>query len=92
LYRNVEPDLVKFLKNNKETLKDLDFVNLSQRYKNLLRIKISDEDRKTLLDVIEKDSKFLCENDLMDYSVLMGIEIVSDKKNDKNFETLMYSE
>ena len=85
MYEGVPFDLVKYLKTHKDTLKDLDFINLNKKYKNLLRIKITDQDRRKLIEVIEKDVKFLCDNELMDYSVLMGIEIIGDKLSNTSF-------
>ena len=42
---------------------------------NFLRINISDVDRKELIEIIEKDVQFLQVNNLMDYSILLGIEV-----------------
>ena len=61
------------MKKNTETLKDLDFINLNQRFGDFLRIKITDDDRKLLIKIIEKDVKFLSDSGLMDYSLLLGI-------------------
>lgn len=75
IFEQIPFELVKHLKNSSDTLKDLDFINLNQRFGNFLRIKITDEDRRLLIEIIEKDTKFLSENYLMDYSILLGIEV-----------------
>ena len=66
--------LKKFLKRNTEPLKDLDFMMLSRKYKELFQLKLSDDDRKQIIDRIEADTTFLSMNQLMDYSILIGIE------------------
>jgi len=38
---------------------------------------ISKADRKRILSIIEKDVKFLEQNELIDYSMLIGIEIIN---------------
>jgi len=50
-------------------------MNLNSMFGNFLRINISDVDRKELIEIIEKDVQFLQVNNLMDYSILLGIEV-----------------
>ena len=38
---------------------------------------------KELLEIIDLDSQFLSENYLMDYSILLGIELADEKLNSR---------
>jgi|TARA_B110000285_G_scaffold112404_1_gene127580 hypothetical protein len=65
-----------FLMNfQKITLKDLDFENLTFRRK--LSISISSKDSKLIIQTIKRDAEFLKENKLMDYSLLLGVEVIN---------------
>lgn len=77
------PDkLSEFFDKSSETLKDLDFLQLSKKFGSVFSIDISQEDRKKLSEIIERDTKFLAENYLMDYSLLLGIELIGLKNRD----------
>ena len=65
-----------FLMNfQKITLKDLDFENLTFRRK--LSISISSKDSKLIIQTIKRDAEFLKESKLMDYSLLLGVEVIN---------------
>lgn len=57
------------------TMKDNDFTVLRQ-HKNL--INIGSRDRHHLMQIIKADVKFLASQNIMDYSLFIGIELVSD--------------
>jgi len=76
-YSKLPEKLRAFLIDNKETLKDMDYLKLSKRHGALFAINISDRDRAELIEMIENDVKFLSDNYLMDYSMLIGIELVN---------------
>lgn len=52
-------------------LKDVDFKQANES------IRIGEERRQILVAQIQKDSKFLCENNIIDYSLLLGIHDIS---------------
>ena len=54
-----------------ETLKDIDFLKMK------VHVNLSEEDLKKINESIELDVKFLKENKLMDYSILLGIELAN---------------
>jgi hypothetical protein len=60
-----------------ETLKDTDFIKLAKSKP--LHINLSETTRKELLEIIDLDSQFLSENYLMDYSILLGVELADDR-------------
>jgi 1-phosphatidylinositol-4-phosphate 5-kinase len=68
--------------NQSKVLKDLNYmyINKSLNYKLL---KLTGRDHKDLLETIEKDSKFLREHNLMDYSLLLVIEKISAEERSK---------
>jgi len=47
-----------------KVLKDLNFIEIPQK------LDVANEDKQKVLDIIDYDSKFLAQNNLMDYSVL----------------------
>ena len=49
------------------TLKDMDFLNDGAK------VKIGDEAKEKLLETLSADVEFLTKNDIMDYSLLLGI-------------------
>ena len=59
-----------------ETLKDIDFENLAKV--NKVRIPIPDADFRMILASVKRDVEFFQNNGLMDYSLLLGVEKVSD--------------
>lgn len=73
-----------FLKRNSEPLKDLDFLSLRKQYGKVFRIKLPILDRKHIVDLIEKDAHFLSGCNIMDYSILIGIEHVHKSRRDTN--------
>ena len=77
IYDGMPPELKKFLKINSETLKDQDYL-LLQNYKEF-NLNITWQQKLQLIDIIQKDSQFLSDNYLMDYSILVGIEKVSNQ-------------
>lgn len=58
-------------------MKDIDFENLSKM--NKVKVHIPDEDYKLILASVKRDVEFLQENGLMDYSLLLGVERVSEQ-------------
>ena len=50
-----------------ETLKDIDFLKMK------VHVNLPEENLKEINQIIELDVKFLRENQLMDYSILLGI-------------------
>ena len=64
----------------KITLKDIDFENLVFRRK--LKIAISAKDAKAIIQTIKRDVEFLKGQKLMDYSILLGIELITDVDED----------
>ena len=79
-YEDLPVGLEMFLNENGQTLLDVDFINLSKNFADLFLIKIENEDRKEILKIIEREANFLKENNLMDYSILIGIEQIKKKK------------
>ena len=59
-----------------ETLKDIDFENLTKVKK--VKIHIPDDDFRMILASVKRDVEFFQNNGLMDYSLLLGVERVSD--------------
>lgn len=55
-------------------MKDIDYVSLIKMHEHVFRLNITNYERKQILYMIERDAKFLCDNNLMDYSILIGIE------------------
>ncbi|CAK70944.1 unnamed protein product (macronuclear) [Paramecium tetraurelia] len=64
--QNLDPDVAR---------KDLDFMANNEI------ISIDPKKQQELLEQIEKDSEFLSDNNLLDYSLLIGIHIIEDKKD-----------
>ena len=58
-----------------KTLKDVDFVYLKE--KNFITVKLSNKVKLEILQILMRDSKFLCDTGIMDYSLLFGIEKVT---------------
>ena len=74
-----------FLQTNQETLKDLDYMLLNQTYPTIFHLNLLSFDRDLILESIENDCKFLRSNNLMDYSLLIGIELnLTNYKGEKN--------
>ena len=74
-----------FLSTNQETLKDLDYMLLNQTYPGIFHLDLLSMDRDSILESIENDCRFLRANNLMDYSLLIGIELNLTKyRGDKN--------
>ena len=71
--------LKQFLKKNDETLKDLDFINLTKKYSEIFDLKLTENELKAILKIIENDVEFLRCQHVMDYSILIGIEEVMAK-------------
>lgn len=67
--------LKQFLETNKETLLDQDFLKLNKNFKEIFHINIPECDRKELIKIILSDVTFLYELNLMDYSILLAIEV-----------------
>ena len=75
------PDgLAKFLSTNTEPLKDVDYVHLSQNFKqsSLFNIDLDTTDIRRIQRAIRADTSFLARNQLMDYSLLLGFEKVEE--------------
>ena len=86
--QNVTSDLPlklqQFLKPNSEPLKDVDYVMLRQYFPSVFQLNLDPSDEQLILDALESDSKFLSNQGLMDYSILIGIEeIKSERKVSK---------
>ncbi|CAD8133808.1 unnamed protein product [Paramecium octaurelia] len=64
--QNLDPDVAR---------KDLDFIANNE----IISINVTKQ--QELLEQIEKDSDFLSDNNLLDYSLLIGIHIIEDKKD-----------
>ena len=52
---------------------------------NKVKIHIPDDDFRMILASVKRDVEFLKNNSLMDYSLLLGVEKVSD--HNRNFDT-----
>ncbi|CAD8134016.1 unnamed protein product [Paramecium pentaurelia] len=70
---NVDPDVAR---------KDLDFISNNEI------ISIDKKRRQELIEQIEKDSEFLSNNNLLDYSLLIGIHFIESKKEFQMIENL----
>lgn len=79
IYSELPEELKKALIKNSNTLKDVDFLQLSKNYPKLFRVTLPEADSKLVNQLIEKDSEFFRNNNIMDYSVLLGIEKVTDR-------------
>ena len=73
---NLNNSLKVFFEKNSETLKDMDFLHLLNQYEDVFKIKINNYQRNMLIQTIEREVNFLEQNGLMDYSLLVGIELV----------------
>jgi len=78
--------LKKFLKNNTKVLKDLDYVKLCKIHQSIFGLNITYYERKQLMEILERDTEFLRDNDLMDYSILIGIEQILHQKEIENID------
>ena len=65
-------------------MKDIDFINLVFRKK--LNIAIAKKDVKAIIATIKRDVDFLKDQNLMDYSLLLGIEIVNSSVADVDID------
>ena len=54
---------------------------LCKKFSDIFKLNISESHKKELLTIMKNDTSFLAENNLIDYSVLLAIEVVSP--NDK---------
>ena len=82
----------KFLKSNTKVLKDIDYVKLCKIHQEIFGINITYYERKQLMEILEKDTEFLRDNDLMDYSILIGMEQIIQKQESENVdETILDS-
>jgi len=57
----------------KQTLKDLNFIEISHDLKYLL-VELTEEQQEFLLKIIQSDSEFLMRHGIMDYSLLLTVE------------------
>jgi len=62
-----------------ETLKDTDFLKLK------FHINLPEENLNELLEILDLDVQFLRENQLMDYSILLGVELANETFNERNY-------
>ena len=74
IYDEIPDVLREQLKANKKTLLDQEFIKLSQNYPAVFGINIDAEERRKIIDIVREEVKFLKENNIMDYSILLGIE------------------
>ena len=51
----------------------------------MFRVKLPILDRRSILDNLRQDAEFLSGNNIMDYSLLLGIEYVSKSKVKESF-------
>ena len=56
-----------------KVLKDINFMEMQADFKRML-VECSHEKKLEILDILRKDSKFLREYGIMDYSLLLAIE------------------
>ena len=56
-----------------KVLKDINFMEIQADLKRML-VECSQEKKLEILDILRKDSKFLREHSIMDYSLLLAIE------------------
>ena len=82
LFDTLPTALQNFMKNNTNPLKDLDLIRLQKI--NIFKLNISEDDRLNILETITKDVEFLSLNNLMDYSLLIGIEVVKPKQKNND--------
>ena len=61
-------------------LKDLDFIEKQDR------IKVGQGNRDRILEIIKKDSAFFRDNNIIDYSILIGVTNRSEHPNEPVFE------
>ena len=64
---------------NSETLKDTDFLKLK------IRVALPEENLNEVLKILDLDIQFLRENQLMDYSILLGVELANEKLDQRNY-------
>ena len=57
----------------------MDYVKLSKLHQEIFGLNINIYERKQIIDVIEHDTSFLQANNLMDYSILIGIEQIQKR-------------
>ena len=88
----VPKDLQMFLKSNKVALKDKDFLFLSSHFGRIYRVNLPKVVIQRLNTAIENDSGFLKKLNLMDYSLLLGIEEVGEDYLIPRSERSMMSE
>ena len=58
---------------HRKVMKDLNFIKISKDFNNKLTV-FTKEEKFRILDLIEKDSVFLRNHGLMDYSMLLVVE------------------
>ena len=81
--------LTKLLKCNNQTLLDNDFVWLQSHF-NSFGLFLKDKDIAEIHKSLKADCEYLCQNDLMDYSILIGIEKIKDKRvSNKVYKTYL---
>ena len=81
--------LTNLLKRNKQTLLDNDFVWLQSHF-NSFGLFLKDKDIAEIHKSLKADCEYLSQNDLMDYSILIGIEKIKDNLvENKVYKTFM---
>ncbi|EJW01644.1 hypothetical protein EDEG_03811 [Edhazardia aedis USNM 41457] len=72
----------KMLKENAIECKDIDWINQSRK------IAITDNNRNEIILQIEKDTKFLMDHCILDYSLVIGIQEINYDHFDRNIRSL----
>lgn len=62
-----------------QVLKDIDFVTISNFSECRNLVNVSMEDRRNIISALKMDAEFLCSMGLMDYSLLLGVEVQEDQ-------------
>ena len=70
---------------HKKCMKDNNFIEISRDLNKKL-VNFSDNQIKKYKNIIETDSLFLCNHNLMDYSLLMIIEFIEKNQHDNVFD------
>ena len=75
--KSLPKDLQKFLGESSEPLKDLDYLYLSRNFSDVFKMNLNPTDEEAILHLLESDSHFLSRSNVMDYSILIGIEEIN---------------